>query len=189
MPVKLQSQYDSYYSGNFAYPASLWWHCIDPNYININSKPYVQNSNISIISKGINYYTLTNEVRDKWILIYIYGGNLTSSAMISNFKLIFKNKSILTIKEALDNKFIEPLIIISSSNNEQQYVFSNFYNLLTGEKVSGSYPKGYIYLKITNNQALTGCTLNSESSFNTTTDGLGIYELSNETKISLEPLK
>ena len=109
--------------------------------------------------------------------------------MISNFKLIFKNKSILTIKEALDNKFIEPLIIISSSNNEQQYVFSNFYNLLTGEKVSGSYPKGYIYLKITNNQALTGCTLNSESSFNTTTDGLGIYELSNETKISLEPLK
>ena len=188
----MQSKYDSYYSGNFAYPLSLLVHCIDSNYININPKPYVSNSNISnisIISKGINYYTLTNEVRDKWILIYIYGGNLTSSAMISNFKLIFKNKSILTIKEALDNKFIEPLIIISSSNNEQQYVFSNFYNLLTGEKVSGSYPKGYIYLKITNNQALTGCTLNSESSFNTTTDGLGIYELSNETKISLEPLK
>lgn len=97
--------------------------------------------------------------------------------------------STLTVQEAINKKYIEPLAIISSSYLEQKYVFQYFYNcIVTGGSCDGYYSRGVVVIRITNKSALTGCSLTSSVDFVATHDGIGVYEFADDLKISTEPL-
>ena len=187
VPLTASASFDNYYSGNFAAPTTLL-NLVGSNSNLISSTPHALLTEYSIISSGNNTYNLVETI-NKWVVFSIFGAYGSGNYTISSFKLTFKDGSSLTIQEAINNKYIEPLSILSSSAQEQKYLSQNFYNIINGGNFDGYFSIGYIIIKITNKSPLVGCSLTSNINFNTTNDGLIVHQLSENFKISTKPLK
>ena len=186
-PITTSNSNDAYYSGNF-YAPFLLGSMIVLNGSLISNLPRATLSEFSLIKNGNNTYEL-KETSNRWVLFKIYGSYGSWSYNISDFKLNFKDNTKLTLQEAINSKYLEPLAIISSSSSEQKYLQNNFYNMLNGKITSGSYSVGIVIVKVTNKSALTGCSLYSDFNFNTEHDGLAVYKAAENFKISTKALK
>lgn len=192
IPISKIVDTDNYYSGNYPYPSSLNGSLVaNGNVTVLSATPRAGNSyNKAKVISGSNIHTLQRETLERWINIRVEAGNSTVNINLSNFKLIFKDGTSQTIQQAIDQQYIQPLVIISSFSRSQQYVWSNFYNILSGGQPSrGNYMYGYIIFKTTTKSALTSYSFTSNSAWNDLYDGISVIEYSENVKISTQPLK
>jgi len=129
---------------------------IDPN-SNYNYVPCLQPLNndekkILISSNNNGGVKLTNQLDvnqqlNDWISIVFSFGNVGKDLELNNLRIKFENGDYITIKDAVNNGYIEPLVL-SGDNRSGNYFFTNSFNLLDGNSSGiGSFPSLYILFK------------------------------------------
>ena len=122
---------------------------LDPNsnYNYVDCLQPFNNSNIisynMLISKVNNYeLNLSNSLN--WLSLFIRLGN-AGNVEVKNFKLKFEGTDYVTINEAVNLKYIEPLVLYGSMRGDGMHFFPNSSNILNGSNLgTGNYP----YLRI-----------------------------------------
>ncbi len=124
---------------------------------------------------------------NKWIKLNFYFASCGGYSEISNLKIKFKdNDKELTIKEAVDKDYIEPLVVYGS-NTIGDYFFPESNNIITGgASGKGNYPT-YIILIKPKNKVLEQVSFNTDRG-DATGKSFSIYQFNNF-DISLTPAK
>ncbi|MDD3392570.1 MAG: hypothetical protein PHE54_03440, partial [Bacilli bacterium] len=134
-----------------------------------------------------NEINLNQKNTSSWLRFYFYMAsvNSTFSPQLSNLTLMFEDDNYVTIEEAIELGYIEPLVLLGASHTGN-YSFENSYNLINGGSTgAGNYPKLYLLIK-TKNQKLQGIKFNSNDDYLLIKARLTIQELYNF-DISLTP--
>src|SRR5690606_11102598 len=116
-----------------------------------------------------------------WIQLYIYAGGYTGGISFSNLKLKFADGYVSHITDAIDNGYIEPLVIINSpvSVTRPAGLLPNVIDIINenGDTGIGSFPELRIHFKPKKSSLKSIIITSSKDSNNQ--DGLNIYELRN----------
>ena len=176
---KLDPQ-DDYFSGNYDRTAGLTTE-IDKHTKRtpLNPSPYATNSSASIINKGVNTYELIKDVsQNAWVQIYIGAGWGTPDSEFSNFKLNFADGSSLTLEQAVENGYIDPLVVIASGGSYMNHMWANSLDIKSGGSSGiSSYAHEYIYFKPRQKSILKSLSLTANCTFSLEHDGISIMEL------------
>lgn len=157
---------------------------LDPNsnysYLECLS-PLNSANSTTLYSSVVNYNNTINLNTDpnNWIKLYINYGDGGTGIEITNLKVKFQGTEAITIKEAVDQKYIEPLVLIGMRKSGN-YFFENTYNLLIeGNSGKGNYPGVYIMMK-PKNMKIEQIYFDSNKQTTTTTKGsINIYQYAN----------
>ena len=142
---------------------------------------------LSRIYSGTNTNTLSSNVSNRWICVRFRGGGSTRGVSISNFKINFSNGSVLTIKEAVDNKYIEPLVLYQSAEAISSYKWNNIDNIITGGSTEiADYPGAYIIFKA-KDKPIKSITFTTNKDWHEANDGIGIYKIKENYEFSIAP--
>ena len=142
---------------------------------------------LSRIYSGTNTNTLSSNVSNRWICVRFRGGGSTRGVSISNFKINFSNGSVLTIKEAVDNKYIEPLVLYQSATTISSYKWNNIANIITGGSTEiADYPDAYIIFKA-KDKPIKSITFTTNKDWHEANDGIGIYKIKENYEFSIAP--
>ena len=154
---------------------------IDPN-SNYQSvvclKPFNEGDSISHYYQTLkeNHHKIDTISSDNWIFLDFYYGN-AGGIELSNMKLKFEGSDYVTFQEAVDLKYIEPLVLIGRDAIEQ-FSFSNSYNLLSGGSSGMGFFPG-IVIKFKPKIKLTDFIYNSSKDTDLTQGHFGISEYRN----------
>ena len=99
---------------------------------------------------SINNKMEINKKIDSWIRITFSYGNAGIELELSNLKIKFEDSDYLTIREAVDSGYIEPLVLLGNNSNGN-YFFENSFNIIDGLNSGlGNYSSIIIQFKIKN---------------------------------------
>lgn len=177
---------DNYYSGNYKYTYSLFDE-VSEQLTRLDVGPYSPSGLTSTVSRGNNTFHLEHASSHKWVVMFIKGSNLTSNITISSFRLHFDDNSSFTLLESINNGYIEPLVLATSMDNTNTYLWNNFYNIVNGGSTTGNFPKAYIFFKVKDKSPLVDIEFTANKAFDKT-DGIRIDE-SNSFDLSIEPFE
>ncbi len=115
---------------------------------------------------------------NNWIKLDFHIGNDGSGHSMSNLKIKFKGSDPVTVEEAVEKGYIEPLAIFGESVNGDYY-FPNSQNIITGgDSGIGNYPQFMIILK-PKNKVLEQVTFNFNKAVSLTGGHFAIYQYNN----------
>jgi hypothetical protein len=99
---------------------------------------------------GDNTFLFTrNQAKGEWAYYFGFAGN-TLSVYILNFKLIFEDDTECTLQESIENEYISPLVLISSSEGSLSHVWTSILNIYDGgNSGTASVPRLDMCLKAT----------------------------------------
>ena len=135
--TKMQEKYDEIYASfdsknkvvgtsadNIREPSilySIWLKCRE-NFINDSKgkEPEIREKYNKVI-EGENNNKFIKEINNEWIIIDFHAWYSTTNVSLNEFKLIFKNDIDLTIKDAIDEEYIEPLVLCESPGRKGWY--------------------------------------------------------------------
>ena len=138
------------------------------------------------IINGNNTNILQNEVNDKWVGIKFHACYSTTNIDLSNFQLIFKDQKSFNLQDAVNNNYIEPLVICESKPF-QTFYWRNFGNLISGNSTDvSSYSLGVIFFKVKTKSNLIEISFSTNKSWDSRGDGLEIVEC-NDLELSIDP--
>ena len=166
---------DDYYNGNYQSVA-----CIASG-ATTNRLNQETNNSGHRISSGTNTYTLASQPTNSsnWIKVAMIGSCYTSTTQYSNITLNFTDGNSYNVEEAINQNYINPLVIFGSSSSNSSYVFPNTYDAMTGGS-SGSqdYANLYFYIKPLNKTLESISLYSSRDSgyYSTCSDGLHVLE-------------
>ena len=108
----------------------------------------------------------------------------------SQFKLNFLDNSSLTINEAVNLGYIEPLVVYSSGTSENSlYNWQNIGNILNGGQTdTKNYPQAIIMLKVKEKSPLRGVSFYTNKAWTVPNDGFVVRVLS-DIELSTEPFQ
>ena len=128
----------------------------------------------NVVAGSTTYVLETQSDTNIWVGVEINASGLTSSVSFGDFKLGFTDGSYLTMRSAVQNGKIEPLVICSSS--QQNGNIWDVSNILDGGRTGYSnYSNAYIIFKV-KSTPLSSIQMWTNKSFNTTYDGLSIIQ-------------
>ena len=152
---------------------------------NLNSK-----RTFTIVYSGDNSYIFDSQVSQKWIMLFFRAGGYTTNVYISNLKLIFDNGEVCTIVDAVNNGYIEPLVICESNAHSTSYLWNDVMNLLNGESTSyGNFPEARVMFKVKDKTLIKGISFYTNRNWDTTYDGIQVYTYDKDYEISTQPIQ
>ncbi|MDD3392735.1 MAG: type II secretion system protein [Bacilli bacterium] len=164
---------------------------IDPN-SNYNYvpclKPFDEGNIISLAYQSVstaNLVEINQKENNDWIRLYFNYGNAGNVEM-SNLKLNFGDSNYVTVEEAVNLGYIEPLVLSGMIASRSDLVFPNSYNVISGESSGSGYCSGIIILIKTKTQKLTSITFDTNRELTTVQAQIQISEFLNF-DISLTP--
>ena len=130
--------------------------------VNTNANGYAE-----VKSGKENEYNFIEETNNNWILIYFNAASHTSKAK--------------TIKEAVKENYIEPLVLVQSRLIANRNLgWKDFINILDGNSTDvGGYPVGILVLKVKSKASLTSIKFTTDYDWDNESDGLGIWKIDN----------
>ncbi len=192
-PIKrIDGSWEVYSYGNYKNAWSFWQTQVLNHSRQIESHDSGTNSsneyNFALITAGNYNNTFTTPVQNNWVSIWLRANGMTSSAYWSNFKLNFSNGNSVTVQQAVNSGYIEPLVLYSSgSPQSDSYTWKNIGNFINGGQTdTASYAQALIMLRVTDKVALTGISFYTNKSWNATYDGLAVHLMS-DMELSTEP--
>ena len=158
-----------------------WITCLEP----LNSTDIFTLFTTSGVAIGTsNTYTLNPNPND-WIRFKFGFGNAGSKIELSNFKLKFEGDDFISIKEAVDKGYIEPLVL-TGLNSTFSYFYPNSYNLIYGEGTGlEKYSSVFILIK-PKNKVLEQFTIDASQVIPTSAGSITVSQMKNY-DISLSP--
>lgn len=128
---------------------------------------------------------------NSWINIHIHGGWSTENIQLSDFSLKFEDGNQYTLEDAINNKYIEPLVILYSGTYDDKpiYVLNDILNIFNGGATDTSnYSSAEIVFKVKDKSSLIGFNLNSSVDFSQIyNDGFSVYQFPKDYEISTQP--
>ena len=181
--------YDKLYNGNFYQSNALLetmkvlgGEMISPNTSRVDGSSYVY------VNSGENAITLNRSGNaNRWFLIKVWAGGMTTGVSVGNFRIRFADGSVLNPEQAVANGYIEPLVVLTSGAYSTAYngLWTNFIGLKNGGTTSSqNYPMGNIIFKTKNKSLITGINIYSSRAFNSSYDGIYVFECTNTTELS-----
>jgi len=149
-------------------------------------------SNYKIVTAGEKEYTI-NQTPDNiynWHRLSWFFGYSGGAVELSNLKLKFADGSVFSVKDAINNNYIEPLAVIANWLGTNNYhFFPTAIDIMnTGGRTGiGSYVVQYIHIK-PKKSALKSVLFTADRTINTQHDGFSIVELRNF-DMSITPTK
>lgn len=117
------------------------------------------------VTSGTNAINFTSLQSNKWVSLYWNWGGCTASATLSNIRLLFNNNQSLTIQQAVNNGYIEPLVTYISADttrvDNMSYVLDNPEQLISGGSQTKLYSNFTLDLKVKNLSPLKGISFES----------------------------
>ncbi|MDD3392650.1 MAG: type II secretion system protein [Bacilli bacterium] len=114
----------------------------DPNrnYNSVNCLKPFDNGNIVYLLEGMtislsNDFVVNPTNTTNWIKLLLSYGNTNKYFMVDNLKIKFNDSNYMTIAEAVDGGYIEPLVLIDSTHVSMYYL-DNSFALLSGDSAS-----------------------------------------------------
>jgi len=177
---------ENYYKGNFAYPRGLISGTTRSYLLGYSANEYGLS-----MSTGLKDYPL-DVISDKYRWIWLQLGNgRQANGGFQELNLGFSDGSFMTIVEAVEKGYIEPLVISTSTRDVNKYMYSSMMNLLSGGysgNASGgtvsAYAYGIIIFKL-KDITLKSIRVNALSP-RQWDDGLYVYQLPEDWYISTE---
>ncbi len=184
--------YDTYYNGNFYLTQSLMNVLLGMGGQDIVSGRTTYDGWLgAYVYAGENTFNLTrNSNLNRWMYMFIFPGGMTTGVYIGNIRFKFADGSILTPEQAVTNGYIEPLVIMGSGAYSTAYngLWTNFMGLKNGGTTSTqNYPMGTLIFKIKDRSPLSNILMYSSKAFNTTYDGVRVFECNATTDLSITP--
>lgn len=180
---------DNVYRGNYTFPYTLYYNFMRKaegmkrlNVMNNTSTHY------TYIKTGTNTYALNEKSgTNQWIGVCFQAGGWTTRVCVGGIKLAFENEPAMTVAQAKENGYIEPLVICASSSHSASYIYSDVSSVLEGGNTStGNYTVLYIIFKV-KSQPLTKLEFYANQNFSTTYDGLEVIQMPSDWKLSSTP--
>ena len=166
-----------YYTGNHHSVYRLMNYA-SHNYINSIGDLTVSNeARKTRVLNGTNTNIFTKSVSDEWVLLYFYAAYLTTNVSISDLNIIFDDEKSCNIRDAIDDGYIEPLVLYGSYHMMGNYLWYDIDKLIDGGTTERSnYADAVILFKVKTKAKLTGLTFTTNQNWNTTGDGLEVRE-------------
>ncbi len=143
------------------------------------------------VYSGDNKYNFTEQVSNRWIGIHFHGTEWTTAMNISNVKIYFSDNTSYTIREAVNQGYIEPLVICESMHTYAEYtIWTNILNILDGNATStNNYPDGLLMFKVKERANITAISFYTNKDWSTSyADGLRVYKYYDGFEISTQPI-
>ena len=143
------------------------------------------------VYSGNNKYNFTEQVSNRWIGIHFHGTECTTSMNISDVKIYFSDNTSYTIREAVNQGYIEPLVICESMHTYAQYtIWTDILNILDGNATStNNYPDGLLMFKVKERANITAISFYTNKDWSTSyADGLRVYKYYDGFEISTQPI-
>ncbi len=143
------------------------------------------------VYSGNNKYNFTEQVSNRWIGIHFHGTEWTTSMNISDVKIYFSDNTSYTIREAVNQGYIEPLVICESMHTYAQYtIWTDILNILDGNATStNNYPDGLLMFKVKERANITAISFYTNKDWSTSyADGLRVYKYYDGFEISTQPI-
>lgn len=158
-----------------------WVHCLQP----LNSVDMITllSTNGSLVYET-NTYTL-NADRNDWIRFYFGFGNAGAEIELSNLRVKFEGDDFITIKEAVDKGYIEPLVL-TGHNSTYNYFYPNSHNLIYGESTGKAIYSSVLIIIKPKNKVLEQFTINVSRILPTSYGNITVSQMKNY-DISLSP--
>lgn len=136
---------DDYYSGNYDLPRSLY----ALMEAETGAKNLAYSSNNSYLSIGSGSYTLTESSdTDVWLGLWFSRDGDINMNRIDSLKVIFEDEKIMTVSEAINHNYLDPLILCASSSN-YGYIYGNILLLLEGgSTTSQRWVSAFLFFKV-----------------------------------------
>lgn len=181
----VENENHNYGNGNYIRTEALSNSQVE-RYINGGAKN--SSNGKSYIYSGNNTNIFEEVVTNRWITLCFFAGYYTNSTYVSNLKLNFNDNTTYTIREAVANGYIEPLVICES-NSSNNHIWTNVINILDGGSTSTSgYPQLKIMFKVKEKSPIKSINFNTNKAWNTTGDGLTVFKHKEGFEISTTPL-
>ena len=145
----------------------------------------------ALVNGGDNRYGLTEQVANRWIGIHFHATEWTSGVCISNLRIYFSDNTSFTVREAVANGYIEPLVICESMHSYAQYtIWTNIMNILDGNATStNDFPDGILMFKVKGKAMMSAISFYTNKTWSTDyLDGLRIYKYYDGFEISTQPI-
>jgi uncharacterized protein (TIGR02145 family) len=128
------------------------------------------------IYSGTQTYSMATPISlNSWSHVLIRGGGMTTNVYVGSFNFVFENGAVLTPQNAINQGYIEPLVLFNSSASSSIYIWQNVINLYNGGNTdTKSYPEARITFKVKNVSRITALRFYSNQNFSTTYDGLSV---------------
>jgi len=186
--TQVAASHDTYWKGNFA--GKGVWSQIVNNGTRINTPTTSSKSSYTKVNAGTNTIDFTSLLSDCWIGLHFDWTVWSSSQTFGKVKLVFNDGQSLTIKEAVDNEYIEPLVMHHSMHPKSTtYVLQSPQNQLTGGTEKRSYSRWWCMFKVKNTSQLKGVSFYSSGAwtygYNEYYDGFEAFVLNNGTEFSI----
>ena len=110
---------------------------------------------------------------------------------ISDVKIYFSDNTSYTIREAVNQGYIEPLVICESMHTYAQYtIWTDILNILDGNATStNNYPDGLLMFKVKERANITAISFYTNKDWSTSyADGLRVYKYYDGFEISTQPI-
>ena len=146
---------------------------------------------LTLVSSGDNKYELTKNISNRWVGILFRGTGSTKNMYISNFKICFDDNMSYTLREAVENKYIEPLVICESMHAYAEYtIWTDILNILDGNATSAKdFPDGLVIFKVRENANMSAVSFYTNRDWAKDYDGLAVHAYNNGYEISTQPIQ
>ncbi len=190
-PIKRKTgslYHDTFYTGNYECAWTFFQTHVNSTHKAITSN--TANDYLAPVTTGNNTNIFTQTVKDNWIGIFFRACGATTGVYFSQFKLNFLDNSSLTINEAVNLGYIEPLVVYSSGTSENSlYNWQNIGNILNGGQTdTKNYPQAIIMLKVKEKSPLRGVSFYTNKAWTVPNDGFVVRVLS-DIELSTEPFQ
>lgn len=145
----------------------------------------------TLVNSGNNKYELTEASSNRWIGIFFYATGYTTSVYISNLRIYFGDNTSFTVREAVANGYIEPLVICESMHSyAQDTIWTDILNILDGNATSTkNFPVGLLIFKVKERAKMTAISFYTNITWSTSgADGLRVYRFYDGFEISTQPI-
>ena len=182
-----QTDMDKYNAGNYDKGCDLL--------LQTKSELISQNTSgkgYTLVNSGDNKYELTEAISNRWMGIHFYATEYTTGMYISNLRIYFEDNTSFTVRDAVANGYIEPLVICESMHSYAQYtIWTDILNILDGNATSTkNFPHGLLIFKVKEKAKMTAISFYTNITWSTSyTDGLRIYKYYDGYEISTQPIQ
>ena len=181
------SDLDKYNAGNY----DRGYYLLEKTQKGLISKDTSGKGN-TLVNSGNNKYELTEASSNRWIGIFFYATGYTTSVYISNLRIYFGDNTSFTVREAVANGYIEPLVICESMHSYAQYtIWTDILNILDGNATSTkNFPVGLLIFKVKEKAKMTAISFYTNITWSTSgADGLRVYRFYDGYEISTQPIQ
>ena len=131
----------------------------------VTSATYLRKS----VTAGTNTINFTEMPTNKWVDLYWTWGCSSGYQQIGNIKILFNNGQSITIQQAVNNGYIEPLVLYQSwdsARDNSPYVLDNPEQLISGGSQAKAYSEFRVCFKTKNVSPLKGVSFDTGGDWN-----------------------